>query len=80
MAWPRYPCNAGLSDTDRRRSQEAFLTERADIIVATVAFGMGIDRSNVRFVVHADTPWDQRTSETDAAAPGGGRLSRLQLR
>jgi ATP-dependent DNA helicase RecQ len=50
------PYHAGLSDADRRRSQEAFLTERADIIVATVAFGMGIDRSNVRFVVHAGAP------------------------
>jgi ATP-dependent DNA helicase RecQ len=50
------PYHAGLSDTDRRRSQEAFLTERADIIVATVAFGMGIDRSNVRFVAHAGAP------------------------
>ena len=50
------PYHAGLSDSDRRRSQEAFLTERADIIVATVAFGMGIDRSNVRFVVHAGAP------------------------
>jgi ATP-dependent DNA helicase RecQ len=45
-----------LSDEERRRHQEAFLSERIDIIVATVAFGMGIDRSNVRFVVHAGAP------------------------
>jgi ATP-dependent DNA helicase RecQ len=50
------PYHAGLSDAVRSRHQEAFLEERADIIVATVAFGMGIDRSNVRFVVHAGAP------------------------
>jgi ATP-dependent DNA helicase RecQ len=48
--------HAGLSDTVRSAHQEAFLQERADIVVATVAFGMGIDRSNVRFVVHAGAP------------------------
>jgi ATP-dependent DNA helicase RecQ len=50
------PYHAGLSDEDRHRNQDAFLEEHADIIVATVAFGMGIDRSDVRFVVHAGAP------------------------
>ena len=50
------PYHAGLPDDVRSRHQEAFLDERADIVVATVAFGMGIDRSNVRFVVHAGAP------------------------
>ena len=50
------PYHAGLSDGERSRHQDAFLSERADIIVATVAFGMGIDRSDVRFVVHAGAP------------------------
>ena len=50
------PYHAGLSDGERSRHQDAFLSERADIIVATVAFGMGIDRSDVRFVVHAGSP------------------------
>ena len=50
------PYHAGLSDAMRSEHQEAFLQERADIVVATVAFGMGIDRSNVRFVVHAGAP------------------------
>jgi ATP-dependent DNA helicase RecQ len=50
------PYHAGLSDTQRSRHQDAFLSERADVIVATVAFGMGIDRSDVRYVVHAGAP------------------------
>ena len=50
------PYHAGLPDHVRSDHQEAFLQERADIVVATVAFGMGIDRSNVRFVVHAGAP------------------------
>ena len=50
------PYHAGLSDEERSRHQDAFLSERADVIVATVAFGMGIDRSDVRFVVHAGAP------------------------
>jgi len=50
------PYHAGLSDAERSRNQDAFLDERADVIVATVAFGMGIDRSDVRFVVHAGAP------------------------
>ena len=50
------PYHAGMTADERRRSQEAFAAEDADIVVATVAFGMGIDRSNVRFVVHAAMP------------------------
>jgi ATP-dependent DNA helicase RecQ len=53
---PALPYHAGLSDAERHDNQDAFLSERVDIIVATVAFGMGIDRSNVRFVVHAGAP------------------------
>jgi ATP-dependent DNA helicase RecQ len=50
------PYHAGLSDEERHHNQEAFLSERADVIVATVAFGMGIDRPDVRFVIHAGAP------------------------
>ena len=53
---PALPYHAGLSDEERAAHQDAFLSERVDLIVATVAFGMGIDRSNVRFVVHAGAP------------------------
>ncbi|MCC6144173.1 MAG: HRDC domain-containing protein, partial [Candidatus Hydrogenedentes bacterium] len=50
------PYHAGMSDDDRKRNQEAFIQEDAEIIVATVAFGMGIDKSNVRYVIHAGMP------------------------
>jgi ATP-dependent DNA helicase RecQ len=50
------PYHAGLDDRERHRNQDAFLEEEIDVIVATVAFGMGIDRSDVRFVVHAGAP------------------------
>ena len=50
------PYHAGLSDEDRHRNQDAFINEHIDVVVATVAFGMGIDRPDVRFVVHAGTP------------------------
>ena len=50
------PYHAGLDDTERHRNQDAFINEDADVVVATVAFGMGIDRSDVRFVVHAGAP------------------------
>jgi ATP-dependent DNA helicase RecQ len=50
------PYHAGLDDLERHRNQDAFINEDADVMVATVAFGMGIDRSNVRFVIHAGAP------------------------
>jgi len=53
---PALPYHAGLSDAERSFNQDAFLNERVNVIVATVAFGMGIDRSDVRFVVHAGAP------------------------
>ena len=48
--------HAGMETAARRDAQDAFAAEEVDIVVATVAFGMGIDRSNVRFVVHAAMP------------------------
>jgi ATP-dependent DNA helicase RecQ len=50
------PYHAGLADEVRHRHQDAFINEESDVVVATVAFGMGIDRSDVRFVVHAGAP------------------------
>jgi len=50
------PYHAGLTSEERKRAQDAFIAEDVDTIVATVAFGMGIDKSNVRAVVHAGMP------------------------
>ena len=55
-ACARCPYHAGLDDDERARNQDAFARDEVDVIVATVAFGMGIDKSNVRFVIHRDMP------------------------
>jgi len=50
------PYHAGLADATRVKNQDAFNKDEVDVIVATVAFGMGIDKSNVRYVLHGDLP------------------------
>lgn len=50
------PYHAGLSDRTRRENQSRFINDEGVVVVATVAFGMGIDKPNVRFVAHVDVP------------------------
>ncbi len=56
QGWDALPYHAGLDAATRNANQQRFLREEGVIIVATVAFGMGIDKSNVRFVAHLDLP------------------------
>ncbi|MCD8350766.1 MAG: DNA helicase RecQ [Planctomycetaceae bacterium] len=48
--------HAGLADSERKNSQESFRHDRCQVVVATIAFGMGIDKPNVRYVIHGDLP------------------------
>jgi ATP-dependent DNA helicase RecQ len=66
--------HAGMSDDDRSRNQDAFLEEHADVVVATVAFGMGIDRSDVRFVVHAGAPQSLEHYQQESGRAGRDSL------
>ena len=50
------PYHAGLTTEERTRNQESFSRDKVSVIVATIAFGMGIDKSNIRFIIHADLP------------------------
>ncbi len=50
------PYHAGLDDAVRERNQNAFARDEVDVVVATIAFGMGIDKSNVRYVIHREMP------------------------
>ena len=56
LGFENLPYHAGLADDTRRLHQDRFAREEIDIMVATIAFGMGIDRSNIRFVIHTAMP------------------------
>src|SRR5437870_5748268 len=56
LGYNALPYHAGMEAMERRATQDAFSTEQCDLIVATVAFGMGIHRSNIRFILHIAMP------------------------
>lgn len=62
--------HAGLSEMERSSNQEAFLYDRISVIVATNAFGMGINKSNVRFVIHAQMPGNIESYYQEAGRAG----------
>ena len=73
--------HAGLEDAHRRSRQDAFVRDKVTVVVATIAFGMGIDKPNVRWVVHADLPRSVEGyyQETGRAARDGEGADALLL-
>lgn len=70
MGYRTLPYHAGMSDVDRAAAQEALLHDRIEALVATVAFGMGIDKPNVRYVIHAELPRSLENYQQESGRAG----------
>lgn len=75
LGFKNLPYHAGLSAAERKKNQDEFSSENISLIVATIAFGMGVDRSNIRYVIHAAMPKSIEHYQQETGRAGRDGLS-----